>query len=33
MRLTDKNKMKELTTLQNNNVLMADNNYKELKLG
>ena len=33
MRLTDKNKIKELTTLQNNNVLMTDNNYKELKLG
>ena len=33
MRLTDKNKIKELTTLQNNNVLMTDNDYKELKLG
>ena len=33
MRLTDKNKIKELTTLQNNNILMTENNYKELKLG
>lgn len=33
MRLTDKNKIKELVTLQKNNVLMTDNNYKELKLG
>ncbi|MDY2736897.1 hypothetical protein [Intestinibacter sp.] len=33
MRLTDKNKIKELATLQKNNVLMTDNNYKELKLG
>ena len=33
MRLTDKDKIKELETLQNNNVLMTDNNYKELKLG
>lgn len=33
MRLTDKNKIKELATLQNNNILMTDNNYKELKLG
>ena len=33
MRLTDKNKIKELTALQKNNVIMTDNNYKELKLG
>lgn len=33
MRLTDKNKIKELTTLQKNNVLMTDADYKELKLG
>ena len=33
MRLTDKDKIKELATLQKNNVLMTDNNYKELKLG
>lgn len=33
MRLTDKNKIKELTTLEKNKVLMTDNNYKELKLG
>ena len=33
MRLTDKNKIKELATLQKNNVLMTDADYKELKLG
>lgn len=33
MRLTDKNKIKELETLQNNDVLMTDNEYKDLKLG
>ena len=33
MRLTDKDKIKELETLQNNNVLMTDTDYKELKLG
>ena len=33
MRLTDKNKIKELATLEKNKVLMTDNNYKELKLG
>lgn len=33
MRLTDKNKIKELATLEKNKVLMTNNNYKELKLG
>ena len=33
MRLTDKNKIKELETLQKHNVLMTANDYKELKLG
>ena len=33
MRLTDKDKIKELATLQKHNVLMTDNDYKELKLG
>jgi len=33
MRLTDKDKIKELSTLQNHNVLMTDKDYKELKLG
>lgn len=33
MRLTDKNKIKELETLQKHNVLMTDADYKELKLG
>lgn len=33
MRLTDKNKIKELTTLEKNKVLMTDADYKELKLG
>ena len=33
MRLTDKNKIKELITLEKNKVLMTDADYKELKLG
>lgn len=33
MRLTEKNKIKELETLQKNKVLMTDADYKELKLG
>lgn len=33
MRLTEKNKIKELETLQKNNVLMTNNEYKDLKLG
>ena len=33
MRLTEKDKIKELETLQNNNVLMTNNEYKDLKLG
>lgn len=33
MRLTDKDKIKELETLQKHNVLMTDIDYKELKLG
>lgn len=33
MRLTDKNKIKELETLEKNKVLMTDADYKELKLG
>lgn len=33
MRLTDKNKIKELATLEKNKVLMTDADYKELKLG
>lgn len=33
MRLTKKEKIKELTTLKEHNVLMTDNDYKELKLG
>lgn len=33
MRLTDKEKIKELSTLQKHNVLMTNNDYKELKLG
>ena len=33
MRLTDKDKIKELETLQKHNVLMTDDDYKELKLG
>lgn len=33
MRLTDKNKIKELATLQKHEVVMTKNDYKELKLG
>lgn len=33
MRLTDKDKIKELETLQKHNVLMTNDDYKELKLG
>ena len=33
MRLTNKNKIKELLSYQKNNVLMTDNEHKELKLG
>lgn len=33
MRLTKKEKIKELATLKKHNVLMTDNDYKELKLG
>lgn len=33
MRLTDKDKIKELETLQKHKVLMTDTDYKELKLG
>lgn len=33
MRLTDEDKIKELMTLSKSNVLMSDNEYKELKLG
>lgn len=32
-RLTAKEKIKELSTLKKHNVLMTDNDYKELKLG
>jgi hypothetical protein len=33
MRLTKKEKIKELASLKKQNVLMTDNDYKELKLG
>lgn len=33
MRLTEKDKIKELETLQKNNVLITYDNYKDLKLG
>ncbi len=33
MRLTKKDKIKELMNLKKHNVLMTDNDYKELKLG
>jgi len=33
MRLTNKDKIKELSTLANNEVLMTDSEHKELKLG